>query len=282
MPKAVVIRRDQFEPQNTWCGAFAEGLQRHGWTIETATAWRPCDLFVCWGVRRIHDFERQKGRGDICVLERSYIPDRFKWTSVSFGGQLNGRAEFRGPRSDPSRWERHFAQHMRPWRTDGTYALIMEQIPSDAACAGVNLERFYQEARHAFQGLMPVKLRRHPNVNPKHGERAIAEARASLEHDLAGARCVITWNSNSAVDAVLAGVPAVAMDRGSMAWDVTGHALALPPAPPREAWAHALAWCQWTKEEMASGECWAAVGRQAQDRVEQKPVSVDTNRTAAA
>lgn len=261
--KAVVLVRDAHEPQNSWGRAFGEGLVRHGWKVEYASAYKGSDLFVSWGVRREREFARQKAAGgQVCVLERAYVGDRFQWTSVSFGGGLNGRGEFRGPRTDPSRWQKHFAHLLQPWRTDGDYALIMEQIPADAACLGVNLGEFYQNARHAFQDLLPVRLRKHPNVNPRHGQPAIDAARRSLAADLAGARYVITWNSNSAVDAVLAGVPAIAMDQGSMAWAVTGHELKPPPAPDRAAWATALAWCQWTREEMAAGDCWAAVSQQ--------------------
>jgi predicted transcriptional regulator len=46
-----------------------------------------------------------------------------------------------------------------------------------------------------------------------------------------------------------------------MAWDVTTHDLKSPPIRPlREAWAHDLAWTQWTLHEIAEGDAWAAVG----------------------
>ena len=51
---------------------------------------------------------------------RGVDPHRFKWTSVSFGGALNGRAEFRGPFHDGSRWERHHAHLMQPGAIDTT------------------------------------------------------------------------------------------------------------------------------------------------------------------
>jgi hypothetical protein len=88
------------------------------------------------------------------------------------------------------------------------------------------------------------------------------DVQRSLEADLSGAAIVVTWNSNSGLDAVINGVPTVTMDKGAMAWDVTGHSLGeVPPTPDRTAWCHALAWKQWSKGEMVSGECWEAVGR---------------------
>jgi hypothetical protein len=262
MKRAIVIANERAEHQQSFGGAFAKGLQRHGWNVSVRTEAEKCDLLVIWGARRSDRIRHQLGvGGEICVLERGYVGDRFIWTSVSFGGGLNGRGVFRGALTDPSRWERHFAHLMQPWRTpsDG-YALIMEQVPGDTAVMRVDLPRFYGEARAAFEPKMPVRLRPHPNVHPTHGARAIGAARASLAQDLAGARVAITWNSNSAVDAVLAGVPTIAMDRGSMAWGVTGHALAMPPMPDRSAWAHALAWKQWTRDELESGACWEHVG----------------------
>ncbi len=55
---------------------------------------------------------------------------------------------------------------------------------------------------------------------------------------LAGARAVITFNSNTGVEAVLAGKPTVAIDEGSMAWPVTAHEIIdYPKEPNRLTWA---------------------------------------------
>jgi hypothetical protein len=264
MRKALIITNERAEYQKSWGLAFGEGLKRHGWAVEVAPeAGKRCDLLVMWSARRVDRTERQKARGgEVCVLERGYLDNRFGWTSVSFGGGLNGRAVFRGPFEDGSRWEKNFAHLMKPWRaTKGDYALILQQITGDIAVENVNLPRFYQKASSAFSPYMNVRVRAHPNVNPRrHTPQQMAEARRKLGSDLAFASLAVTWNSNSGVDAVLAGIPTIAMDQGSMAWGVTGHELKPPPKPDRTAWARALAWKQWRREEMLSGDCWAAVG----------------------
>jgi hypothetical protein len=249
------------EHHKGWGTAFADGLKRHGWTVHVETKPRRCDMIVFWGARHAKLYREQSGASEVCLLERGYLGDRFQWASVSFGGGLNGRGRFAGPFDDGSRWGRYFAHLMRPWReTPGRYALVMHQVPGDMATVNVNLGEFYRKARAAFSPLMEVRERRHPRLTPKHGAEVIQQSAQSLAADLEGAAVVVTWNSNGGVDAVLAGVPTVAMDEGSMAWAVTGHALEIPPMPDRTAWAKAMAWKQWRVEEMASGACWEAVG----------------------
>jgi hypothetical protein len=86
------------------------------------------------------------------------------------------------------------------------------------------------------------------------------DAGGNLAEALAGAAFAVTWNSNSGVDAAMAGVPVVAMDEGSMAWPVAAHDLgAVPRLPERRPWAAQLAWCQWRPEEIADGTAWEAL-----------------------
>jgi len=257
MKTALLLVRSGLAHHVKWADAFAEGLERHGIRPVISTAWAPSDLLVVWGVRAQYEFELQRRYGQICVLERGYLGDRFEWTSVSFGGGLNGWGEFRGP-SYRARFEEHFGHLFKPWRThDAGDVLICGQVAGDASLVDCDIEKFYVRARTAFEAQgHTVRFREHPASLASR-----LAPRRSLADDLATARCVVTWNSNSAVEAVLAGVPAVVMNRGGMAWPVAGHELALPPKPDRTAWAHRLAWCQWREFEMRSGACWDSVGR---------------------
>lgn len=262
MKRATLLTRAQLPHQAEWAVAFAAGLQRHGWQTEITNRYEPADLLVAWGVRHTDPFDRQRQRGgEICVLERGYIGDRMEYSSVSFGGQLNGRATFRGPFREPSRFERDFGHLMKAWRpTFEGYALLIGQVEGDASVRGLDLHAFYVDAMAKLEGAgFKVKFRPHPVAAARVGKQV-----APLEADLAGARLVVTLNSNTAVESVLAGVPTIAMDQGSMAWPVTGHDLPTRPGrPDREPWAHRLAWCQWRKDEMADGTCWAAIQEHA-------------------
>lgn len=247
-------------PAVTWGSAFADGLRRHGWRVTLDPTPRPADMLVLWGVGNSFAINQQRAAGGtVAILERGYLGDRHQWTSVSFGGRLNGHAKFGGDLADPSRFETHFAHLMKSWRAPAGYALILGQVATDNACKHINMQRFYDEARETFAAMgYTTKFRPHPLASRVPGvvvNRPIAE-------DLAGAGIAVTMNSNSGVDAVLAGVPTIALDRGSMAWDVTGHDLVPPPTPDRAAWAAALAWKQWRMSEIADGTCWAHIGEQ--------------------
>lgn len=245
-----------------WCRAFADGLRRHGHAAELHENAAPAaDMLVVWGVRHAPQFRRQSaaaGSDSICVLERGYLGDREAWTSVSFGGRLNGRANFFGPFGDRERFTANFPDLMQPWRVNGPgWTLLMGQVPNDQAVAGVDFGGWLARTAAALAAAgHDVRFRPHPLAPPMQ-VRGAAPAPGDLAAALAGARVVVTWNSNSGVDAAMAGVPTIACDPGSMAWPVAGHdPLAPPPTPKRGAWAAWLAWCQWREDEMRSGVCW--------------------------
>ena len=261
--------------------AFAEGLALHGITPEVlelgaAPSGDAPDLAVMWGHNRREIQARQRAAGrDYLVIERGYVGDRFVFASIGLNG-LNGRAEFNtaDKADDDSRWRKHFADLMAPWRdvSNGVGdCLVMGQVAGDASVRNVNITRWYQEIVDQIRRHRPgqrIRFRVHPNQK----QRSCPAHAIAVDHDepltvsLSSARFVVTFNSNSGVDAVLAGVPTVTLDEGAMAWPVTSHDLARPfYQPDRTAWANRLAWCQWSVEEIASGEAWAhirgAVGR---------------------
>jgi hypothetical protein len=259
LKKAIVVASTAAPYQQTIGDAFAKGLRKHGWGVAISPTYQEADLVIFWGVRKQEAINAQRSHGEVCILERGYVGDRFQWTSVSFGGGLNGRAEFRGVRDDPSRWEKYFAAAMRPWRASGGYGLIMGQVLTDMSLRGLEPMKIWADAADSLRSKgMEVFFRPHPKAqNVK--LPGVPLIGGDLSKALEGAASVVTINSNSAVDAVLAGVPSVALDEGSMAWPVTAHEAGEIATPDREAWAHRLAWKQWRLPEMASGECWEAI-----------------------
>ena len=250
--------------------AFAEGLASHGITAEQRPAGdhRVSDLAVIWGHRDTTLFKMQREAGRrYLVMERGYIGDirwRRKYTSLGFDG-LNGRATFPIPSDGGERWCALFPVFLRPWKRDGDYALLIGQVPGDASLGGADLTDWYAETAEQIKAAieLPVMFRAHP-VALERGQARDVPGTITLGGSLAtafdGAAAVATFNSNTAVDAVLAGVPTWTADDGSMARAVTGHDFSeMPPAPDRDAWAHSLAWCQWDIDELADGTAWECV-----------------------
>lgn len=241
--------------------ALAQGLRRHGVTvfIEQGQATRKADFVACWGWRLGKQL-REAGR-EVLVMERGYLGDRMAWSSLAWNG-LNGRGQMYLPTNvDHQRFDTHHPGLLQPWRTGGRYVLLLGQVPGDMSLQGRDLTPWYQAAAEdaARATGLPVFFRPHP-VALERGFRQSYQGATllagSLQAALAEAACCVTFNSNSAVDAVLAGVPTVAADQGSMAWHVTSRSARELVRPDRRDWAHALAWCQWTLPEIAAGEFW--------------------------
>jgi len=226
---------------------------------------------VVWGWRRALRCKAARPELPVLVMERGYVGDRFHWTSLGWNG-LNGRAIFPRSRIDGDmlhqleRWV-HIIEgdkYWQAWRDPAKpgYALILGQVPSDAACANVNLAYQYRAWRDFLvQRGHTVKFRPHPKARGQGNPFRRAECTyGTLAEDLAGAKFTVSWNSNSSVDSVLSGVPSVTFDKGAMAWPVTSHDLDNPVTMPyRTEWAAQLAWCQWQPSELADGTAWRAV-----------------------
>lgn len=248
--------------------ALAEGLQRHG----VLNQYR--NVVACWGWRS-GALHRRAGR-DVLVLERGYLGDRFSYTSIGWNG-LNGKATFPEYPNDGGSRFRAMGLKLERWKPRGEYALVVGQVQGDAALAGKNLGTWYLEASRqaaAVYGL-PVRFRPHPLERRRIGiVRHVPGTELDtgpLEESLANAAVVITWNSNTGVDALVAGKPAVAVGEGSMTFPLAARELGGACNADREAWAHSLAWKQWTIDEIRSGDALVGVveglksGRYGQD-----------------
>lgn len=226
-------------------------------------AYNDFDAVCTWGWRKGSRY-RALGK-NVLVMERAYVGDRKHWVSLGWNG-LNGRAQWPDV-SEASRWEHFFAHLIQPAkppavpRGSSGYALLMGQVPTDTACRDIDLREWLAEKAGELKSLgWDVRYRPHPQAPPTMGVRGVPASRQALLPDLEGAALAVTFNSNSGVDAALAGVPVVACDEGSMAWPVAAHGLDEEFAvPDRLPWAHRLAWRQWLPEEIADGTAWTHV-----------------------
>lgn len=247
--------------QKAWAQLMIAGLKKHGLLVQEIDASQPAqtDCVVTWGWRigkRYHAAGHK-----VLIAERGYVGDREYWTSLGWGG-LNGRAEF--PRSDDDglRWHSLFGHLVKPWKIGGEYALLCGQVPGDMSVEGMKLTPWYHQMCRELEARgQKVLFRQHPM------DRGLREVPAqvssdSLAFDLNKAAFCLTYNSNTGVEAVLAGVPTIAFDQGSMAYEVSSHSFDDELIRPcRNDWMHQLAFCQWSPAEIENGLAWDQAAR---------------------
>lgn len=263
--KKIKIIRPRFDANHPISEALAQGFRLHGVEVEII----PNVAFVgnertvaCWGWRLGEQLRR---RGfTVLVIEHGYIGDRMEWLSLSWNG-LNNRATWPDHQLDlDARWDQHHAARLKPWNPCGEYVLLVGQVAGDMALQGRRLEGWYALTARAcsrFYGL-PVLFRPHPQEVRKRGHRPgqipgleYCPSAWDLEECISGARAVVTFNSNTATDAVLAGKPVVAFDQGCMAWDICqrGTFSNDTKEPDRLAWAKRIAGLQFNLDEIRQG-----------------------------
>jgi hypothetical protein len=242
---------------------MARGIRACGDDAEFFTS-DPCkdaDACVSWGWR-VGSRVKEKTGVPVLVMERGYIGDRMKvWTSLGWDG-LNGHARFNEV-FESGRFARHFSANLKPWRDNGGYALIMGQVMGDMSLVNVDIVQWYKDTATAlWKEGWDIRFRPHPESDKKGHERPRVPfakvSEGSLDDALSGAGLVVAWNSNSLVDAVMAGVPIYAGDCGSMVYDLASRDFN-PVKPSREKRLNEIANVQWTIEEIKSGKAWEIV-----------------------
>jgi len=232
---------------------------------------RKGDIAVIWGGFNLERIKRLYPR--FIVVERAYVGNRFEWTSAGYDG-LNGRADFCIDDQMPSdRWERHHQDCMQEWDTSGNYILLVGQKQNDIAVRHIKFSRWIEKTRSFLDHYnIPTIYRPHPGLRKsedfdKYMEVCGDGLNSDLYQVLKQAKYVITFNSNTGVLAVLAGTPTIAIDEGSMVYGLVQNdiesVIGPPHTPDRTQWAHNIAYCQWSPEELENGDFWELLKRGA-------------------
>lgn len=148
---------------------------------------------------------------------------------------------------------RLFGIEITPWQRDGRHVLVCPPDGPFAKLMGFDADAWLADvlAQLGMHTERPVTVRRRDASTP------LAEA-------LRDCWALVTYMSNAAVEAVLAGVPVFCLGPcAARTMGLSDLSLIESPIRPdgREQWAWNLASNQWTLSEIASGECWRAIGR---------------------
>ncbi len=208
-------------------------------------------------------FRRQRQKNlDVIVLETGYINRGDGEThhyAAGFNG-LNGRADFRNHDMPDDRAQK-LGVELKPWR-GGKHIILCGQVPWDASVENSDHKAWLTAAAERIRSYSnrSIVYRPHPMARQSIPFVPGTELSVqSLKDDLALAHCVVTYNSNTAVEALIDGVPVFAHDQGSMCWQVANKSLIsvdVPNRPDRTEWLNSLAYAQWTLGEFRSGEAW--------------------------
>lgn len=265
--------------------AIMAGVRVHGdtgWSVSKgeakANGYQAADVYVMVGVKSASQFhEILRGGAHVLYLDKGYLrhvapsgPRVWEYWRVSLDSQHPTEAVL--SKSYPDDRYRRWGKPFAPWRKGGDHVVI----------AGSS------EKYHNFHGLdhptawaadvakiinkrtsWPIIYRPKPSWKaavPIDGT-TFSGPEQTLEGVLRNAWCLVTHGSNAALDAILLGIPCVVVGGGvaklissSDLNDVDDPRLASDDE--RHRWLSALAYQQWTKPEMASGEMWSHVRRQ--------------------
>jgi hypothetical protein len=312
--KVAVAFRTATTRGDTWTGFLKQGLEALGHKcvpyVGREGLPQDVDFAIFWGMKRRPRSDCRERQIPFLLLETHVFGP--KTTHASLGwNDIAGRAlrpaPASAPRLQPGTWGFEQVQdlgraeltyrwgRMAPWKSDNTgKVMVFGQMPVDYAVWNVDITRWERgAAKEAAEWGREVIRRPHPNW-----QRSLMPARYPNEYRVRESHRVplrqaladenvwlaVTYNSTSAVESVSAGIPTVAMDDGSMAWDVSSHAIGERKTPNREAWAHALSYCQWSAEEFATGQAlehllphFEAAQADAKNRPQEEPWKNETH-----
>lgn len=192
------------------------------------------------------------------------------------------------------RWKKFLSAtglKIKDWKSPGDKIVLMGQVNADSAMITM-FEKGYKNFCHWTEEHIkiirkytdrPILIRPHPkeysafrsvkehlNSTFKNIEvsKNFFDQDPKLNHgggglykDLKNAYCVVTFNSNSAVEALCEGIPIFALDSGSIAYEIAHQDLSqienLNYNIDISSWCNKVAYTMWNSEEIKSGETWA-------------------------
>ncbi len=164
----------------------------------------------------------------------------------------------------PDRWKR-LGIALKPRQKTGQ-AVVFASIPSkSAAWCGFDSEEYANRIIAKIKALtgkaIVYRPRKTKNPPPPIPGTIYSHGRCDIWEELENAHALVTYSSNAAADAILAGVPAFVLGPG-IARPVANTDLSALNAPTfpsekeRLQWCYDVAYCQWSIEEMREAAIW--------------------------
>lgn len=277
MRRIVIYFATQNERSKICAEAMRKGIERFEASVEFKHAstyrWPEHDVAVFYGLagglRQVFDDYRTRRRKAV-YIDLGYWNRRKRTRFDGFHKiTVNDRhpTEYFQKFKHPS--DRFDAQGVRilPWRAGGD-RIIVAGMSAKAALASGFMPHEWERATIAKLRTLtkrPIVYRPKPNwLGAQPIEGSIFMKEEPIEDVFRNAHCVVAHHSNVAVDAILAGIPAICTQGVASAFAAATladlEALVLPDN--RIQWAADIAYCQWSIEEMQKGVPWSHLTRE--------------------
>jgi hypothetical protein len=269
-------------------------LNNQGAYLDINQGYTNCDVAVMLGSWKNRDKNHHQVRASVAgnagcfvIVETPLLGRIVEFTKnkhfrIGVNGFLNNSGLFYQHNCPSDRLDQ-LGINWNGWNYDKNgHIVLMLQLPGDASLRGINI---YEWTEYCIKKLRSfsnrkIVIRTHPAHNIKETDefyRFIIEnliltknsnieislaKEKSLEDDLEGAYCTVTYSSGAGIDSILRGIPTLAMDPGSFAWDVSSRypneieSLKLVEECEIKQWLSNLAYSQWSVEEMEDGTPW--------------------------
>lgn len=208
----------------------AHAAVMYGWKHVAALKCYPRYVYFDLGYWRRESFYRFSINGWSPLLKRGMPPTRF----LSLGLEI------------------------KPWRAMGDEIIVAGSTAKACAEHGLGYQQWEREAIAKLQGMGKRIVYR-----PKPSDRLATPIpgsimdRRPISEALDNCWGWVTHHSNSAVDALLAGIPVHCETGAAAHFSIPLESMADPELlQGREQFLYDVAWLQWTLEEMRSGEAW--------------------------
>lgn len=148
---------------------------------------------------------------------------------------------------------------VKPWRKSGQEIVIAGSTLKSARDHGMRYMEWECKVAAALKNCgRPLMYRPKPRDAEKKPIAGIGYDQRPIEQALSSSWAWVTHHSNSAIEALVAGVPVHCETGAAAAFSVPLDQLAAPPLlDGRERFLQDVAWLQWTLAEMEAGECWS-------------------------
>ena len=213
-----------------------------------------------------------------------------KHIRLGWNSYLYSEADYNNKNSPSDRWiklQKEFNISNKDWKSDGNYILLLCQKSGDSSLNSLykNYDSYLewvkstvaQIKKHTDRHIVIrphivqtesfvkklngfVKSADNVSISKNHYTQSNHYGGNGLMQDFKDAYCAVTYNSLSAVDAVLEGIPTIALDNGCMAYPVTHHSLDkienLDRSIDKTQWCYDTAYSQWSGTEFREGKAW--------------------------